>query len=208
MPSTLNIAQICPETYALGPGKRFVVWVQGCPFDCAGCIAPEWIEIKEAARVEVGALAQAILSIRELEGITISGGEPMLQAEALGELICALRSEAPALSVIVFSGFTLTQLRAKCAEDRSLERLLNQIDVLIDGTYLGARNNGIGLRGSSNQRVHFLTGRYTHLKEEFEHGPRNVEIHVLNGELLLTGIPTPESLSAFEAAAKALRDSR
>ena len=205
MLATLNVAQICPATRALGPGKRFVIWVQGCPFNCLGCIAPDWIPIKLANLISVEQMAERILDVTDLEGITLSGGEPMLQAGALSELIHLLRASKDSLSAIAFSGFTLEQLRKKRAKDRAIDQLLSQLDVLIDGLYIGDLNVGKGLRGSRNQRVHFLSDRYVELREEFENGPRHIELHVSESELLLTGIPTAESLKAFQLAVEQLR---
>ena len=82
----LNVAEICPATRTLGPGQRFVIWVQGCCFNCRGCISPDWIPQKQANLVDPVRLANYILSIPSTEGLTISGGEPMLQAAALSEL--------------------------------------------------------------------------------------------------------------------------
>ncbi len=56
----LNIAEICPATRTLGPGQRFVIWVQGCCFNCCGCISPEWIPQEVANLVEPTMLAQRI----------------------------------------------------------------------------------------------------------------------------------------------------
>jgi len=204
MAETLNIAQFCPETYTLGPGKRSAIWVQGCPFTCPNCVSPDWIPIKPANLITVEQLAMRILSAGDLEGVTLSGGEPMLQAAALASLVRAVRAQRPTLSAICFSGFTLEQLRRKSAAERGIEELLGQLDVLIDGLYVERLNNGRGLRGSSNQRIHFLTPRYQHLREEFEHSPRQVEMQVSPGELLMVGVPSAHTLAAFRRAAAKL----
>jgi len=207
MTEALNIAQICPETYALGPGKRFVVWVQGCPFDCAGCIAPDWIPIREAQIVPVRELVDRILATEDLEGITISGGEPMLQASCLARLLSEVRTVRPDLSAIAFSGFKLEQLKRKAITDASIASLLGQLDVLIDGLYRQELDNGRGLRGSPNQRTHFLTDRYKHLVGEFENGDRNPEIHLLTEGLLLVGIPTQGALRTMHSLVNGLERS-
>jgi anaerobic ribonucleoside-triphosphate reductase activating protein len=196
MIETLNIAQICPTTYALGPGKRFVIWVQGCPFHCPGCIAPDWIPLKTASIVRIQDLVQRIIASDDLEGITISGGEPALQASGLARLLYKVKAVRPNLSAIAFSGFTLEQLRKKAVINTGITEFLNHLDVLIDGLYVKDLNDDLGLRGSSNQRVHFLTDRYKALKDSFESGPRQAEVHLLTGELLMVGVPTER---AFEA---------
>jgi anaerobic ribonucleoside-triphosphate reductase activating protein len=55
----LNVAEICPATHTLGPGQRFVVWVQGCCFKCRGCVSPDWIPQTKATLIEPSELAVA-----------------------------------------------------------------------------------------------------------------------------------------------------
>ncbi|MDQ3799325.1 MAG: radical SAM protein [Acidobacteriota bacterium] len=203
---TLNIAQICPVTEALGPGRRFVLWVQGCPFSCRGCISPDWIEQRSANQVEVSELAAYIVELAQsekLEGITISGGEPMLQASALARLLRLVRAVRQEFTAISFSGFTLAQLRKKSLTDDGVADLLASLDVLIDGLYVEKQNDGKGLRGSRNQQIHFLTPRYEHLAKTFNDASRRAEVHLLGirGEMLLVGVPSPQMLADFHLAA-------
>ena len=121
----------------------------------------------------------AFIATHDLEGITLSGGEPMLQAEGLASPIRRVRKERPHLSTITFSGFTFAQLRRKALLEPGIKDLLGQLDVLIYGLYSADLNDGLGLRGSSNQRVYFLTARYEDRKEEFALGPREIQIHLL-----------------------------
>lgn len=202
MVETLNVAQICPETYVLGPGKRFVIWVQGCPFSCAECVAPNWIPIETNRLTSIDDLVSRITAVPGLEGITISGGEPMLQAEGLARLIRGVRKVRPNFSALAFSGFTLEQLLKKALLDPGVNDFLNLLDVLIDGLYRADLNNDLGLRGSSNQRVHFLTPRYEKLKDEFECRPREIEVHVLRTDLLMVGVPSAKSLNTFYSLAR------
>jgi anaerobic ribonucleoside-triphosphate reductase activating protein len=182
----LNIAEICPTTRTLGPGQRFAIWVQGCCFSCRNCISPDWVPVKEAMLVQPEKLANLILSTPGTQGITISGGEPMLQAEALLELLVLLKQQQD-LSIICFTGFTLEQLRTKY--DPSINGFLQIIDVLIDGQYIPELNDNQGWRGSSNQVVHFLSPRYQAEASLFLERKRNIEIHLRNDCALMVGIP-------------------
>lgn len=193
----LNIAEICPATRTLGPGQRFVIWVQGCCFNCGGCISPEWIPQQVANLVEPTILAQTILSVSGTEGVTISGGEPMLQAAALSEFLTKLQ-EKTSLSIICFTGFTLAQLIAK--SDPNINRLLPLIDVLIDGQYIAELNDNKGWRGSANQVVHFLTDRHLPEADLFRDRPRNVEIHLRHDAALMVGIPPHNFSQDFRQA--------
>lgn len=196
----LNIAEICPTTHTLGPGSRFVIWVQGCCFNCPGCVSPDWIPMKEATSIEPKSLAELILSIPSIEGVTVSGGEPMLQASALGELFQELRQRSN-LSLICYSGFTLEQLRSQNNPD--LEKLLSLIDVLIDGQYIDELNDNRGWRGSSNQTVHFLTSRHLPEAHLFTERKRDVEIQIRNQSALMIGVPPQNFSNVFKKAVDA-----
>lgn len=185
MNDCLNIAAICPSTQTLGPGKRYVAWVQGCCFSCDNCGSSEWREMRQADLVRPEDLAAAILRVPDLEGITISGGEPMLQAANLIKLMGLVHAHRP-LSVICYTGFTLEALKER--NDQATDDLLAALDVLIDGPYMDQLNDNLGWRGSSNQRVHFLSGRYRELEAKFHSRRRDIEIHLRGGHYLVVGV--------------------
>jgi anaerobic ribonucleoside-triphosphate reductase activating protein len=193
----LNVAEICTATRALGPGQRFVLWVQGCCFHCPGCVSPNWIPQKQANLVDPQRLAEYISSISGTEGLTVSGGEPMLQATALSELLTYLRQSRD-FSIMCFTGFTLEQLQA--SSDRSIHQVLSQIDVLIDGLYVAELNDNRGWRGSSNQVVHFLTPRHLDEADLFTERQRDVEIHVREASALVVGVPPHNFSGDFKRA--------
>lgn len=174
----------------LGPGTRYAVWVSGCNRNCPGCIAPDSHDMTKGAAVETGALAWDIL-LSGAEGLTISGGEPFLQAPALAEMVRTVRRRRD-LGVIVYTGFTYDQL---CQMPEALD-LLEQTDLLIDGPYIQALDDGLSLRGSSNQRVIDLTGRYRAELASYGTGKREQEIFHHAGVTHYVGIPTD---SAYEA---------
>lgn len=184
-------------TRALGPGLRSAVWVQGCPFRCAGCIAPDWIPVDGGRRVPVTDLAAELLADPEVTGLTFSGGEPMRQAAGLAHLARRARAERD-LTLIVFTGFRLAELRRK-PPGPGVPDLLGQADVVIDGRYVAARNDGRGLRGSDNQRVHLLTGRLADAYAELAAGPRRTEIRLRPTSALLVGVPSAPAARAFAA---------
>ncbi|MRS04140.1 radical SAM protein [bacterium] len=182
---SLNIAAWQTNITTLGPGTRAVVWVQGCPFHCHGCIAPDWIPQSPAIQIPPEDLAQELLSHENFTGITLSGGEPMLQAEGLRILLEYIQAERK-VDVICFTGFRMEVIRGNPAMTAA-RRLLNQIDVLIDGAYMQDRNDDRGLRGSSNQRIHHLTDRLRDF--DFINAPRSVELTFQENELWIAGIP-------------------
>jgi anaerobic ribonucleoside-triphosphate reductase activating protein len=193
----LQVAQTCVGTRALGPGVRSVVWVQGCPFRCRGCIAPDWIPFRAARAMSPEELADELLSDPAVTGFTFSGGEPMSQAAGLTAVILAARRRR-ALSLICFTGYRLRRLRVN-PPNPGVDALLAQTDVLIDGQYVAEWNTGRGLRGSANQNIHFLTGSLVAHAAELADGPRRAEIRFAAESALLIGVPPPGLAAAFDA---------
>jgi anaerobic ribonucleoside-triphosphate reductase activating protein len=211
----LNIANFVNKTTTLGPGVRAVVWVQGCVFNCPGCISPDWIPQLPARLVSPEDLVDELLADPEVTGFTFSGGEPMLQASGLAKLIHLARLQRD-LTLICYTGFTLEQLQGrtpvpsnlqnnKWAKDPSelklppgITDLLSEIDVLIDGPYIARQNDNVGLRGSSNQRINHLTDRLKGF--DFETQPRRTDIRIIDGYAVLVGVPTRGIEQAFLTA--------
>jgi len=172
-------------TRALGPGLRYAIWTQGCPFECPGCISPEGRPVEGGSIVDVDDLAADIIANTEIEGITISGGEPFVQSASLAALLSRVKADRPQLDVIVFTGFTKDTLK----QVEHADELLKYVDLLIDGHYVSELDDGRGLRGSSNQRLYFLTPRLTAFRDMLETGKRQVEITFRKGGPAVVGIP-------------------
>ena len=176
-------------TEVLGPGRRFALWTQGCKRRCPGCIFPEGQPTdKNGIWLETDDLAAEIIATPNIVGLTVSGGEPFLQAEALAHLIKKLK-ENTLLDFMMFSGYTLEELRQR--EDLATDYILGSIDILVDGEYVEEKNDGCLWRGSSNQNIHFLSPKYRPYREKIENAKnRNVEF-VYRGEydLFMVGIP-------------------
>ncbi len=180
------------NTELLGPYRRFVIWVHGCCFDCEGCLAEN---TKNGAYTEmsVAELAERILSC-DVEGITISGGEPFLQAEALSELIVKIRRVRDT-GVIIYSGFTQEELQ----ENTACRKLLNMTDILIDGRYIKELDDGRAYIGSSNQRLHYLSERYKTVGQEYYAAPkRRAEIKFTKDKVTLIGVPSGRVLDIWK----------
>lgn len=176
-------------TRNLGPGLRYAIWLQGCPFSCFNCITPQARPVVAAKIAEVESLAKDIVSNSRIDGLTISGGEPFLQAEALVSLLSMVREYRPELTVLIFTGFNLENLDSPMAR-----KVLEMTDVLIDGKYIDSLNDGIGLRGSSNQRIHFLSDRLTAYEEEMNKGKRSIEVSFHNKVIDIIGIPLKQKI--------------
>lgn len=184
-PEVISLLDICRSgSKALGPGLRYVIWVQGCPFGCKGCITPEGRNIAFGKIATIESLVKDIAGQKQQSGLTISGGEPFLQSSSVLEMLRQLKELRPEINVIIFTGYRLEELNWPEAKN-----ILSIIDVLIDGRYEDGKNDGIGLRGSSNQRIYFLTNRLAEYKNELESGKRNVEMHIRGEYAEIIGIP-------------------
>jgi len=145
------------DDFMVGPGRRSVLRMQGCPIRCHGCYVPETWDSNGGQTVSINTAATALLAAREHDGVTIIGGEPFAQPFALMQLVRALKMTRT--HVVVYTGFTLERLRQRSDEESigAIEYVLNTIDVLIDGPYIAALADGAGpWTGSGNQRVHYL----------------------------------------------------
>lgn len=197
-PIYLNLAAFQPDTFALGPGKRAAIWVQGCPFHCSGCIAEEWIPNIPANFIDPYVLADYISKIPGLEGITISGGEPMQQAQALS-LFLDILFDIMDIGVICFTGYKLDKLLI-APPNPFVHQFMSKIDLLIDGKYVEKLNNGKGLRGSTNQLFNHLTNRYKHI--DFANQPRKMEVVISVDEAFIIGVPILRFDETFNQALK------
>ena len=187
----LKISHTEAHTDLLGPGDRFCIWVHGCCFDCEGCLARN-TRFGAYQEVNVRELAEEINN-SGCDGITVSGGEPFLQAEALAHLVSEVQAERD-ISVIIYSGFTLEELREK---DDALP-LLNVTDILIDGRYEKQLDDGRAYIGSSNQRLHYLTNRCKEAGEiYYAAGKRRAEIKFSADRVTLIGVPSANVLKIW-----------
>ncbi len=151
----IRIHDIFKESRANGPGLRFVIFMQGCYFNCTGCINPQTHDPNGGYSSTVNDLLQGILSIKnKLEGVTITGGEPFQQPNALLELTSKIKKLG--LNIIISTGYNLEKLES----DQNFNRIITYCDVLICGRFHRDKYIGMGLIGSTNKRIILFTNRY------------------------------------------------
>lgn len=189
--SVLRIARWLPTVRTVGPSPAAGVWVQGCGLRCPGCMSPDTWDRVGGVVVDVEELAGALARTGRSH-LTLSGGEPFEQAAALLALVRLLRVDRDWV-VTCYSGFRLEDLR--CGIRPGSVELLGVIDVLIDGPYRRDLHAPLLWRGSSNQRIHDLTGRVALPADR----PAGLELHVQpDGRFELVGVPThPDHFSRF-----------
>lgn len=170
-PPLLNVAAVHESNFVNGPGRRFVIWTQGCHLACPGCWNQWTWSFKPKSMVSPDDLFERIAVARP-EGVTFTGGEPFLQPRPLLNLARRIKKEL-GLSLQIFTGFDLDELRG-----RAQRELLGLADIVVAGRYDSSKpNNG--------QKVHWFSG------EEWPFNNTDVEVEIApDGSLLLTGYPT------------------
>jgi anaerobic ribonucleoside-triphosphate reductase activating protein len=135
--------------------------------------------------MSVEAIAGQILASKD-EGLTLSGGEPFEQAGALAELCVRLRAARP-WSFMAYTGLRWEEFR----ERDDVQRLLGQLDVLIDGPFIRAQRADLRWRASRNQRILLLSAR--HADDPWRSEPdrsAGIEVHVSpEGQVFWAGVP-------------------
>lgn len=194
----VNLADLQAATDALGPGRRAIVWVQGCPRRCPGCASPAMLRFDvDREWIEPRALAERILDLRPLEGVTFSGGEPFSVAPGLAATAAILKRRAN-LSVVTYTGYRYADL-VRQAKPGS-RALLAVTDLLIDGPYVPELACDLLWRGSANQRLHFLSDRYRPLASRIvgaRGGPLELIVNT-DRTITIVGIPPINLMSRLQ----------
>lgn len=189
----LRLARTEPLTEVEGPGKRFAIWCQGCTLACEGCCNLEMQSLNGGYLVKIEELVNQIFD-SDTDGITLVGGEPLLQAEKLGEFLDELRLRGYNKGIILFSGYTFEEISL----DAQKLEVAKRCDLLIAGRFkFGMPERRRRWIGSSNQTVHFFSEVYEYLRESWPVAGREIEIHISDGELSINGFPLGEE-SDFE----------
>ncbi|MDR3179229.1 MAG: anaerobic ribonucleoside-triphosphate reductase activating protein [Oscillospiraceae bacterium] len=143
---------IVKESIVDGPGLRFVVFFQGCLLKCRGCHNPLAQNLKGGNEKTVFEIVELIKKNPLLSGITLSGGEPFLQAKASYEIARFAKKEN--LNVITYTGYTMEELFKGLSDHSYWKELLEQTDILVDGPFIFSKKSLLlKFRGSSNQRI-------------------------------------------------------
>ena len=184
----LRVFNIIKKTKVEGPETRYCIWVQGCSRHCKGCQAVHTWSHSGGILFETNDIINDILSQKNIEGVTFLGGEPFEQAEALGEIAKACKSNN--LGVLTFTGDLIENLR----KEEKNKLLLENTDLLIDGAFeVDKIDYSRPWCGSSNQRYHFLTSRYN--EEIFKKYKNKVELNISkNGQIFMNGMGNFEEI--------------
>lgn len=147
--NNFNLSHIEPSSHIYGPGKRFVVWFQGCSLACDGCWNQDMWSFKAKSLLSKEQLLAQILDAPEIQGVTFLGGEPLHQAENLWWLMRQIRKKSN-LTIFLFTGYEQYELE----RFRYLSNIHELCDMVAIGRYLvGSRNINQQWIGSDNQMI-------------------------------------------------------
>lgn len=144
----VRLAGLKSESVTDGIGIRAVVYFQGCPHHCLGCHNPESHDFNGGYWANTDEILELLVKETLVDGITLSGGEPLAQPQAA--LALARGAKERGKSVWLYTGYVLEQV----LQDNERSRVLPYIDVLVDGPFVQAqRDLSLPYRGSRNQRL-------------------------------------------------------
>lgn len=195
----ISIDRVHHPVTTLGHGRRIGIWVRGCSIGCAGCVSRDtWQRTPESVTTVDAVLAWCRELTATPDGVTITGGEPFEQPEALAALLRGLRAWADQLDapcdLLCYSGMSLERLRSEHGE------ILPLLDAVIPEPFVAAQAPGRRWRGSSNQPLVALSdlGRERYGGGD-EQGPlAELQVDVRDGTVWIVGVPRPGDLGALE----------
>ncbi|HDN2510242.1 MULTISPECIES: 4Fe-4S single cluster domain-containing protein [Providencia] len=189
----ISVSRIHFPVTTLGPGKRIGIWFQGCSLRCKGCLSPDTWHVKESYLTVAKLINQIVEWYPVADGITISGGEPFEQPDALFELIREIKQRFQG-DILVYSGYEWDVI-----EDR-VKRMNPYIDALISEPFKVEIPQTLMLRGSDNQQLHLLTPLGKTLFKQYQRviTPEDKKLDLAfdeQGRLFLAGIPERDDMS-------------
>lgn len=140
------------ESVGDGAGFRLVLFTCGCPHRCPKCQNKETWDINNGINYDVKDIYEYLneeINSGYFDGITFSGGDPIIQDKELDELIKLIKENHPNLNIWVYTGYLY--------EDIAHKPVIKNIDVLVDGKFIEEKQYPKKqYRGSYNQRVLYL----------------------------------------------------
>lgn len=182
----LEIERMYFPVKSLGPGKRFVIWTSGCPRRCENCSNPELQKRNPLKDISVKDILKAIdTCIKDIDGITITGGDPLFQPDELINLLDGIKALG-IKDVLVYTGYIFEEIEREGGLSKKAAELCG---VIIDGEYIDSLNDNKGIRGSSNQRIIVIDKSLEEKYKGLDSCPRTSEMIVAKNRIFSAGIP-------------------
>lgn len=174
-----NVALINTCTEVEGPFKRLCIWFQGCNRNCKGCCNKSLQPIEPANIISLEGLLEITRKSKienKIEGITLSGGEPLLQTDLVKLLEEVKNLE---LGIILFTGYQLNEID---------DNIKSQCDIIIDGYFDEQKiDNNRALVGSLNQNINYISDRYINEKDWFYNKKNLIEEINVGNDIIFNG---------------------
>lgn len=179
----MQIDRVLYPIKTLGPGKRIGIWTVGCSHHCNKCSNPELWDPNINKDIPIDFLLEYIKKYHALaDGVTITGGDPFFQPDDLYSLLLSLR-KIGFNDILVYTGYEYERLL------KTHRKVIDLIDVLIDGTYIDNLNDNQGIKGSSNQRVIVINKRLSTKYDRVYTSERKRQNFLYQGKIISVGIP-------------------
>lgn len=153
----MKFAGLMENDFADGENICVSLWTQGCPFHCPECQNPQTWDFDGGHQVPDdlrGRIIKAISANGITRNFSVLGGQPLCEQnlDFVLNIITAVRIAYPDIKIFLWTGYTYQQLKQR--KDERIEKILKQINTLIDGRYdKNLRDITLKLRGSSNQNI-------------------------------------------------------
>lgn len=148
----MQVDRILFPVYTLGPGKRMALWTIGCRKRCRNCANPELRRFDSSKEISHYQLQRMIHSVHleDIDGFTISGGEPLCQPDALNDCLDIMLEITD--DILIFTGYDVQELHDM--HDDRIDNIIQKAGVMIAGEYVDELNdNQTALLASSNQQI-------------------------------------------------------
>lgn len=180
----MQIDRILYPVQSLGPGKRIVIWTIGCYKRCPNCASPELWKFDKKKDISVKQILKLVASIDEqVDGITITGGEPFCQIEELSILLDEIRKKTK--DILIFTGYTLEEID----NNDSIKNCIKKAALVISGEYIDSLNdNQTALIASGNQKIIWCNEKYKELYMDYIKNGRIIENFYYENNLISVGI--------------------
>lgn len=143
----LNINGILKHSSVNGPGVRFCVFTQGCSHHCFNCQNKNTWEPNCGTNIDVEELSNEIKQTKFIDGVTLSGGDPLEQLTPVLELCKKLKEDN--INIWLYTGYTFEEIK-----NSNMIEVLPYVDVIVDGRYdEKLKSSNLIFRGSSNQKI-------------------------------------------------------
>ncbi len=197
----MKIARILYPVRVLGPGARIGIWTAGCIRKCNECTNPE-LQAAENFRdldlKEVFSFLDKLFEEHDVDGITISGGEPFMQTGELKRLVEYLLTKTE--DILIYTGYDLETLKKRKHQKEETDFCLEKAAVIIDGRYDSNKNFSHPLRGSENQRIFYRDEETRKKYEKYiddKRGKNEVQNFQISDGIVSVGIHGKDFVNQF-----------